>query len=184
MHFLSRFFAPLLLLGAVLLAVPQAALAATTYYVSPSGSDSNSGTQAAPFLTIQHGINLTLSGDTVVIADGTYSGGGNRDLDFGGKNITVASASGDPARTVIDCGGTDSSDGSGNHRGFYFHYGETSAVISGLTIKNGHEDSYGGGYGYGGGVDIGLAFSGFRLDIATGSNPQDKVALSITIGGR
>lgn len=31
---------------------------------------------------------------------------------------------------------------------------------------------------------LGLALGGFRLDVATGSNPQDKVALGITIGGR
>lgn len=86
--------------------------------------------------TIQAGVNAAANGDTVLVADGTYSGDGNRDIDFHDKNITVKSVSG-AAKTIIDCGGFDSTDGSGNHRGFYIHSGETAAVISGFTVKNG-----------------------------------------------
>ncbi len=113
-------------------------------YVSPSGSDGNPGTQAAPKLTIQAAINATLSGDTVFIADGAYTGPGDVDLDFGGRNITVTSQNG-PATTIINCGGSISA----NHRGFYLHDGETSAVISGLTIENGYESGSNGNGGYG-----------------------------------
>ena len=115
-------------------------------YVSPSGSDLNDGSQASPKQTIQAAVNATQSGDTVTVEDGTYTGDGNRDIDFGGRNITVRSASGDPTRTIIDCGfeylGTQ-------HGGFFFHSGETSAVVSGLTIANGAE-----GPGNGAAVDI------------------------------
>lgn len=45
---------------------------AATYYVAPSGSDSNPGTLAAPFLTLQQGANHAVAGDTVVVQDGTY----------------------------------------------------------------------------------------------------------------
>ncbi len=33
-------------------------------------------------------------------------------------------------------------------------------------------------------VGIGFAFSGVRLDLATGSKPQEQAALSLTFGGR
>ena len=102
------------------------------------------------YSTVQAAINAAQSGDTVVLAAGTYTGPGNVDLDFGGKNITVTSQSG-PASTIINCGGAASSDGSGDHRGFYLHSGETSAVISGLTIENGYVSS---GAGLGGAVAL------------------------------
>src|SRR5262245_18908522 len=46
---------------------------ATTYYVSASGSDSNSGTSLdAPFLTIRKAAGLTNAGDVVYVTDGNY----------------------------------------------------------------------------------------------------------------
>jgi MYXO-CTERM domain-containing protein len=46
---------------------------ATDYYVATTGSDSNAGTMAAPFATLQKGINTAVAGDTVYIRGGTYS---------------------------------------------------------------------------------------------------------------
>jgi len=84
--------------------------------------------------TMQAGIDAAAEGDTVLVADGTYTGGGNRDLDFGGVNMVVMSENG-PEVTSIDCEG-DSLD---SHRGFYFHSGEDStAVVQGFTIRNGY----------------------------------------------
>ena len=49
-------------------------VAAVTYYVSGSGSDSNDGlTQATAFLTLQHAAGLTQPGDTVYVMNGTYT---------------------------------------------------------------------------------------------------------------
>jgi hypothetical protein len=92
--------------------------------------------------TIQAGIDAAVNADEVVVGDGTYTGPGNRDLDFGGKLITVRSASGDPSLCIIDCEGSEESP----HRAFFLHSGETSdAVIDGLTIMNGAGDiSYDG----------------------------------------
>ena len=50
-------------------------LFSTTYYVAPSssgGSDSNSGTLAAPFETLQYAINQLSAGDILYIRAGTY----------------------------------------------------------------------------------------------------------------
>ncbi len=46
---------------------------AATYYVSPSGSDSNNGSRSAPFQTIQQAANIVNPGDTVIVENGVYS---------------------------------------------------------------------------------------------------------------
>jgi len=86
--------------------------------------------------TIQAAINACVNGDTVLVADGTYTGAGNKNLDFGGRAIVVMSES-DASECIIDC--------QSSGRGAYFHSGETSsAVLKGFTIRNGNS-SYGGG---------------------------------------
>jgi len=87
--------------------------------------------------TIQAAIDVSVDGDTVLVADGTYTGEGNKNLDFNGKELTVQSENG-PLKTIIDC----ENDG----RGFYFHNGELEdAFISGFTITNGRVRDQGGG---------------------------------------
>ena len=89
--------------------------------------------------TIQAGIDAAGAGDTVLVADGTYTGEGNRDLDFDGKAITVQSEYG-PENCIIDC--------EGEGRGFYFNSNEgNDSVVSGLTIRNGVAAIF-----YGGGI--------------------------------
>ena len=46
---------------------------AAEYYVSPTGSDSNPGTQASPFATVQKGNDAAAAGDTVWLRAGTYT---------------------------------------------------------------------------------------------------------------
>ena len=50
----------------------QSALA-TTYYVSTSGNDANSGTISLPWRTIQHAANVVKAGDTVYVRAGVYN---------------------------------------------------------------------------------------------------------------
>jgi len=114
------------------------------YVNAATGNDSWDGRAPAwdgthgPKLTIQAGINAASDGHIVIVAAGTYSGTGNIGLDFGGRAITVRSASG-PEATIIDCAGAG--------RGFYFHSSETdSAVVRGFTIANGTASSGGGVY--------------------------------------
>lgn len=56
----------------VLLALPVVAQCAT-WYVSPDGNDSNSGTtESVPFRTIQQAVDQCVAGDTVLIGGGIY----------------------------------------------------------------------------------------------------------------
>ena len=59
-----------LLVGLSLFATKNAV--ATEYYVATTGSDSNPGTQASPFATLQKGADTAVAGDTVWIRGGTY----------------------------------------------------------------------------------------------------------------
>jgi len=102
------------------------------------------------FSTIQDAIDYTLEGGTVIVSKGTYTGPGNRDIDFKGKAITVRCVDpNDPnivASTIIDCNGTETEP----HRGFYFHSEEDkNSILDGFTITNGYgpeEDIYDNGY--------------------------------------
>ncbi len=87
----------------------------------------------ADYQTIQAAIDAAVDGDTVLVAEGTYTGEGNRDIDFLGKAITVRSENG-PESCIIDCNGT----GTEPHRGFNFHSGEdANSIIDGFTVTNG-----------------------------------------------
>jgi hypothetical protein len=88
------------------------------------------------YQTIQAAIDKSADGDVVLVADGTYKGEGNKNIDFSGKELTVQSENG-PTKTIIDC--------EGNGRGFYFHNGELEdALVSGFTITNGRVANQGG----------------------------------------
>ncbi len=96
------------------------AIAQTTWTVDQGGG--------GDFLTIQEGIDAAADGDTVLVADGIYTGIGNKNLDFGGKPITVKSRNG-PEYCIVD--------GEGEGTGFYFHTSEgPSSLLEGLTIRN------------------------------------------------
>jgi len=92
--------------------------------------------------TIQAGIEAAAPGDTVLVADGTYIGPGNCDIELRNKDLLVAAASGNPDSCVIDC---DSSTRE-LHRGFWAHEGESaSTIVRGFTIRNGGAADHGGG---------------------------------------
>lgn len=93
------------------------------------------------YATIQAGIDASVDGDTVMVAEGTYAGEGNRDIDFAGKGVVLLSEHG-PALTVIDCEGSEEEP----HRGFYFYGGEDStSAVQGFTVTNGYVTDTGGG---------------------------------------
>jgi hypothetical protein len=89
------------------------------------------GSSDHPYDAIQEGIDVAVDGDTVLVADGNYTGPGNRDIDFHGKLITVRSADDDWGDCQINC--------AGEGIGFYFRNGETAeAVLEGLRIIGAH----------------------------------------------
>jgi len=93
----------------------------------------------ADFPTIQQGIDATVNGDTILIADGIYQGSGNKNISFDGKRILVTSENG-PEDCIIECGNSG--------RGFSFHSYETPvSVLRGMTIRNGFLDQGAAGGG-------------------------------------
>lgn len=82
--------------------------------------------------TIQAAIDAADAYDIIIVADGTYTGSGNYDIDFGGKAILLRSANG-PENCIINC-----QNAYPDRRGFYFHSGEdANSIVSGFTIKRG-----------------------------------------------
>jgi len=105
----------------------------------------------ADFETIQAGIDAASDGDVVLVGPGVYTGDGNRDIDFGGKAITVKSERG-PESCIIQCGGRYRVYGPPQsvepeyHRGFYFHSQEdANSIVQGFTVTQGYVERESGG---------------------------------------
>ncbi len=123
-----------LIISIFLLGMICVTAAGRTIYVDDDGP--------ADFNTIQAAIDDSNDGDTIIVADGVYTGEGNRDIEFGEsygwppgptKAITVRSENG-PENCIIDCNGAASDP----HRGFRFICGEdANSIINGFTITNG-----------------------------------------------
>ncbi|GAF67705.1 unnamed protein product, partial [marine sediment metagenome] len=71
----------------------------TTYVVTPDGT--------GDFPTIQAAVDYAVDYDIIELTDGTFTGNGNRDIDYQGKSITVKSQTGDPQVCIIDCQGSE-----------------------------------------------------------------------------
>lgn len=128
----------------VVVSLSLATASAVTYEVDPLGT--------GDFPTIQEALDASAPGDVIELADGTYTGDGNRDLNYHGRAVTVCSASEDPYLCVIDCQGSSATP----HRGFLFANSEShEAVLEGVSITNGFAPEYPGG-AWGGGI---LCFS-------------------------
>ena len=134
---MSKSWPTILVLLSVLLA-PRPAHAQTAWHVDDDCAPPGVGTEDQPFCTIQDGVNASSDGDTVLVAPGTYTGDGNRDISLFGKAITLKSTDG-PNSTVIDIEGSPTS----IHRGFFLIHEEPSeTLIQGFTVMNGYLIGY------------------------------------------
>ncbi len=99
--------------------------------------------------TIQAAIYAAAPQDTVLLADGVFTGEGNVDLLFAGKEIVVCSASGKPENCIIDLEGSTGDP----HRGVSFSFQEgAGSIFSGITITGGYLDQTSGSFTYSGGA--------------------------------
>lgn len=110
------------------------------WHVETTGNDNTGdGRKWNPFATIQTGIDIARTDDTVLVGPGTYWGSdGNNDITLNGSPIVVISEAG-PELTIIDC----QADVGNQHRGFVLD-NDPGSTISGFTITNAyHTDGAG-----------------------------------------
>ena len=88
--------------------------------------------------TIQDAIDEADNLDTILVANGIYSGPGNCDLRLDGKSVILLSENG-PSATVINCMGNAGEE----HSGLIILDRANDAVVDGFTIKNGYINSGG-----------------------------------------
>ncbi|MCH7704077.1 MAG: hypothetical protein IIB61_03115 [Planctomycetes bacterium] len=138
---------------------------ATTIYVDDDCSLRQNGSQSNPFCTIQEGIDAASNGDTVLVAAGTYTGSGNKNLTWTGMDITIEGAG--TGYTTIDL------EGSG--RAFYLHHPSVTrrSIIKDLRITDGYVDAV-GVLGNGGAILLdgatGLLLEQLRIDSCEANN--------------
>ncbi len=131
--------------------------------------------------TIQEAITAAVDADTIVLAPGTYTGFGNKDLDFQGKKIVVRGAG--PTSTFIDCAGSAGSPS----RGLRFDDAaeNSSVLIEGLAIKNGYAPADGPSFRPNGGAVIVMngaspTFRNCRFELNFGK--RNGGAISVEVG--
>ena len=123
--------------------IASSAMAANTYYVSTSGSDSAEGSEDAPFASLTKAVAVAVEGDTIIVDDGTYTAPNTADGIQVFKSVTIKSKNG-PLNTILKGGGT--------HRVITLKGG---AYVEGFTITGGNESAAATTLpGWGGGVLI------------------------------
>jgi hypothetical protein len=127
---------------------PRAAIvtaaAPARYYVSPGGSDTNPGSSAAPFQTVQKAADVAGPGDTVIVRPGVYTGQGQLvSLSRGGTpGAWITFRSERRSEAVLDGRNGKSQEA------WYFGRGVGYVRVEGFEIRDLEEhafDFYGGG---------------------------------------
>ena len=132
-------------------APPPGSCANVCHYVDAAGNDANAGTSAAPWRTLQHAADVTSPGDTVIVNDGVYTGGGN---------VVTISRSGTAAgwlvfRAAHQWGAVI--DGRNNSSTVGIEINGNYVRVEGFEVRNTSRygiDSYGGSESVGGNHDV------------------------------
>ena len=114
--------------------------------------------------TLQAAIDAAVVGDQILVAPGTYTGAGNKNLTMGDKDLVIRSEGG-PEVTILDLQGTG--------RAFFLVGPYTrSAIVEGFTIAygDGNQDLLGGGGMFIGGGSPTIRRCVFRKNQAPSAN--------------
>ncbi len=122
---------------------------------------------------LQSAVDATISGDTVVLAAGVYSGPGNRDVVIDGKSITVRGPAPGQGEAFIDCQGSPAQP----RRAFRIQNVHSGVEIADLTISGGYAT-------YGGGILISNASPVIRRCIFDSNQAQSSGAIHVPLGAR
>lgn len=114
----------------------------------------------AEYSNIQSAIAASATGDSILVAPGTYSGPGNRDLDLRGKDVVLIGLGG-PSVTTLDAGGSEIEP----HRAILALGLTTATIVEGLTLT--------GGYAGGGGAVQALGQGTIRSCVVSGNHASD-----------
>ncbi|MCK5684442.1 choice-of-anchor D domain-containing protein, partial [bacterium] len=109
------------------------------FTVKTTGSDNNLGSDSEPFASIQHAIDQTLDGDTVLVYQGTYI----ENINFNGKNIVLGSQ----FLTTQDTSYISSTIIDGNQNGSVVTFEsneDSTTLMTGFTLTNGLNSNGGG----------------------------------------
>lgn len=109
------------------------------YYVATNGSNTNPGTEALPFRTIQKGVDMAQAGETVYVKAGTYSEEVSiTNSGTAGNPVKLLAFPGDELNVVIEGTGINVSKNGGwpYFSGLIGVYGKSYVEVSGFTIQN------------------------------------------------
>jgi parallel beta-helix repeat protein/YD repeat-containing protein len=121
--------------------------------------------------TIQAAINAANSGDTVLVADGTYK----ENINFNGKAITVTSVHG-ASKTSIDGGGVNTV--------VLFVTNETAtSVLNGFTITNGSAGFQAPNFGEGGGISVSGSSPTITNNVIRANTACNGAGIGVGFGG-
>ncbi len=131
----------------ILIGASSASASPNSYYVSPTGNDTNPGTLTSPFQTITKAINTAVAGDTIYVLTGTYPGfeidksgitltGYNNEMPLisGGTGIKIVGASNVSIKGFEVVGAT------GNWTGAIYSTGGSYNLIEGNKVHDNIEN--------------------------------------------
>lgn len=142
----------LIMLCLIAVVVSVSAVSAANVYVNDTtGSDSGTGTINDPFQTIGKGVDNSAENDTVIIANGVYTGSNNRNITIS-KNINITGQS--QNGTII----------SATHVNWIFTVDKCNVTFRDLTLQNAFAQYGSALYNYGNCTVIDCAFTNNTAD--------------------